>query len=218
VLARHGIDITRDKLDVGPAAHTLLGGAKVDERRETRVPGLYAAGEAAGGIHGAGRLAGGSGTDVIVAGYVAGAAAAEHLPALPSWERVEEQAWERFSPDSGVPDVAGWAREQIESLRRAVATASPVFRDDAGLAEGLERVRALQQQLAERSAERADPADPRLRLEQMLEMARLVLGAALERTESRGAHQRTDYPHTIHTGSATSSGGGMGWRNLSGHG
>ena len=81
-LTKHGIDPSRQPIEVLPAAHTCLGGVAVDVARRTTLPGLYAAGEAAAGLHGAGRLAGGSGTDVIVSGRRAGlTAASEGVPA-----------------------------------------------------------------------------------------------------------------------------------------
>ena len=75
-LKEHGINLTRDQLPVLPAAHTSLGGIAVDRRRRSSVRGLFVAGEAAGGLHGAGRLAGGSGTDVLASGTRAGVEAA----------------------------------------------------------------------------------------------------------------------------------------------
>ncbi|MBI3974322.1 MAG: FAD-binding protein [Chloroflexi bacterium] len=204
VLKKHGIDLAVQQLAVKPAAHTCMGGIKVDARRATGVPGLFAAGEASAGVHGAGRLAGGSATEIVVSGTLAGrsaAALARQVSEPPDWTTLERQAREVFELDAasdtspGRTDAEDTAAKQVvDRLRELMSGAAGVWRDHVGLSEALVSVGRLATTAEARLAGRPRLGDPWLRVTDMLLVARLILAAVLQRTESRGAHQRTDYP------------------------
>ena len=195
-LAANGIDLTRDAIEVSPIAHYHMGGVRVDTAMRTDVPGLLAAGEAVGGANGANRLSGNAITEALAFGRIAGAEAV----------RMAESGggFDPAAAGSGLAllRAAGPAQNTAALVARLQAIMSAdvgPFRTEAGLF----RARAA---LADLRAEAgmAPPGAPgtphdlaRLDwfdLRQMLLVAACVVQAALARTESRGAHQREDFP------------------------
>ena len=198
-LAHNGIDLTRTPVEVAPTAHYHMGGIRVDERMRTRVPGLYAAGEAVGGANGANRLSGNAITEALVFGERAGSeAGGAAVVAAGGWSaRAAADAVERIrsaldaSSEYGVP--ANVLQRELQDLMWE--RAGP-FRTGEDLRMALEGVRELRKApVAVRSTEgfNLDVQD-RLELRAMLTTAEAVVRAALGRTESRGAHQRLDFP------------------------
>lgn len=193
-----GVEPTTEMPRVRPAAHSLMGGTQVDAETRTAVPGLFAAGEAAGGVHGASRLAGNGATDVIVSGGLSGRAAARHAAAVSSrdrdWARVEGEAMEPLRAATGREE--GVSPDHVKkAVREAMRSGVGLRRSRAGLEATLAKLGVFEAELA------AGARAPTLRdgvraLEaaNMVTSAKLVTRAALERTESRGAHQRTDHP------------------------
>ena len=181
---RAGLDLARDRIPVGPAAHYVMGGVETDLDGRTSIRGLFAAGEVAcTGVHGANRLASNSLLEGLVFGARAGAAmraAAES--ALPV-------------PGDGVPsrrEVAlAFRPEDVQALMwRDVG----LFRDARGLERAAGELDAMWREI-EAQGERSAIADARTaRTVSVVVVARLVARAALRRTESRGAHYREDYP------------------------
>lgn len=192
-LLKHGIDLSRETIEVLPAAHTCLGGIEVDVDRQTCVAGLFAAGEAAAGVHGAGRLAGGSGTDVIVSGARAGDAAARAAQRPRS-----EALMDLFRAECGTCEPAVERMELLESVRRraraVLSEAAGIWRDGPTLSKALDEIAELYWRI--RPATPVTPASQQLRLADMLLVSGMVLASAMAREESRGAHQRTDFPET----------------------
>jgi L-aspartate oxidase len=185
-LARHGLDLDRDRIPVRPAAHYLMGGVKTDLDGRTNVRGLYAAGEAAcTGLHGANRLASNS----LLEGLVFGARAARAVlaDALPFAAVAEAEA---------VPAVAAPAEkveEIVQELRQTMERCAGLLREESTLREGLAR----QERFAEVLKEIAQSCAPTRQLVEagsLCAVAEAILRSALKRTESRGAHFRTDYP------------------------
>jgi aspartate oxidase len=178
-------------LRIAPVAHFFVGGARIDTAGATGVPGLYAAGEAAAGLHGANRMGGNALTECLVFGRRAGLAAA-------AWSAHREQGRTTSpavpgAPADGRPTAsAGVLRSR---LRDAMWSHGGILRDRQGLAEGREHVAAIAHEAAKMGA----VTDARER-ERLLELqmacltAALVLEAAERRAESRGAHARADYP------------------------
>jgi len=197
------VDITREPMEVAPTVHYFMGGVRVQpETGATNVPGLFAAGEVAGGLHGANRLGGNSLSDLLVFGKRAGDAAAECATDKPS-PRVEHAQVERgidrlLSPLSR-PHGESPYKLQGE-LQDVCATYAPIIRDEPGLRQGLEKVLELTER-----AEQCGTGGPSGRkfnpgwhtaedLRSMLINAEALFRCALERKESRGAHARSDYP------------------------
>ncbi|HEX3536633.1 MAG TPA: FAD-binding protein [Stellaceae bacterium] len=202
-LAENGIDLGRMPVEVAPIAHYHMGGIAVDDAMVSTVPGLYAAGEAAGGANGANRLSGNAIPEALVFGAVAGRSAAtfaaarkpndwsRHL-AAPAIERVRALADGRVGLSS--------AAVALEELREIMWRDAGPFRDASGLTGALARIGELQTALAEFAVAPGRRANPTLadwfELRASLGAAEAVVRAALARQESRGAHQRTDFPDT----------------------
>ena len=194
-MRRHSIDMTRDKVEVWPAAHTCLGGLIVDRERHSTVPGLYAVGEAAAGVHGAGRLAGGSGTDVLASGYIAGKAAAE---AAKGRFAVSDRDMLEAMRDVVDPD-APVCCETDESLTRTAEEAADILAEAAGMVRDGEALECASRRLDHllrdvRTGGLCHPAAMRLRVFDRLLVSDIIVKAALRRRESRGAHLRRDFP------------------------
>jgi len=203
-LLKNGIDLTRQAVEVSPIAHYHMGGVQVDERMATSVPGLFAGGEAVGGANGANRLSGNAIPEAFVFGERAGRFAAEAARGrTPAWDtRSAAGALEVLNarsrggaanPGRG-PEFHGVAKE----LRALMWDKVGLIRTDAGLAEALARIRAMQAEIEAEPALAGSDFDLSLAdwydLRASLLTAESVTLAALNRTESRGAHWREDFP------------------------
>ena len=206
-LADNGIDLTRRPVEVAPIAHYHMGGVRVDARMRTRVSGLYAAGEAVGGANGANRLSGNAISEAFVFGERAGRFAAEDLSGL--------------GADWGAADAAPILDElaALKSRARPVdqhrdATSGKLWRElqelmwnDVGLlrtgdklARALDRIQAMRR---DDLAALQPPGDAAFNMEILdwydlragLLVAETIAMAAINRRESRGAHQREDLPN-----------------------
>lgn len=180
----HGIDLAvGDRIGLAPAIQHFQGGLKIDHHAETTVPGLFAAGETAGGQHGANRPGGNALMDAQVFGKIAGEAAARRAlasEAPPLGRRPEENPLARVSGPGGRP-----AAEVRKEVQESTYRSAGVVRTAAGLAEGLAELTALA-----RTGVRKDwhGFGYALETENLLLTAELVLRAALGRPESRGPH------------------------------
>ena len=190
-LAQHGLDLARDQIPVRPAAHYLMGGIRTDLDGRTNLKGLYAAGEAAcTGVHGANRLASNS----LLEGLVFGARAAQAMLA-DGQPRVlfDETAGEPAPRTLLTADEQAQLEKGIASLRQDMWAYAGLLRTHLQLLEGF----ASQQEFADglKKLTRAGKSSRRLTEAQALSrVANAILHAALARTESRGAHFRSDFP------------------------
>ena len=201
-LLANGIDLTKTPVEVGPIAHYHMGGVRVDENMRTRVQGLYAAGEAAGGSNGANRLSGNAITEAFVFGERAGSAAARQAKQTKfSWDETLTMACksrlDELRRDPASP-VMPPSRLQAELQRLMWEKVGP-FRSGENLAAALARIEEMQRHdLPSLSVgtERQFNVDLQdwFELRAMLATAEAVVRSALGRTESRGAHQREDFP------------------------
>lgn len=197
-----GLDLTRDMIEVAPACHYSLGGVRINERTETSVPGLFAAGEVSGNIHGANRISGNALAETQVFGRRAGESAsreAKRLPAFPPLVSREiegeiQRVENFFTPRKG----SVRPRELKKRLQRIMEEKAALKRDAAGLGEVIESIRAVRKEFPRIQV----PAvrifnyelQEALEVHFMVRVAELVARAALCRTESRGHHYRSDYP------------------------
>ena len=188
----------RRPLRVAPMAHHTMGGVCIDSRGATSVPGLFAAGEVTGGLHGANRMGGNALTETLVFGKRAGEAAAawagEHSGIAIKGTGEFSRTPARVSVVPGAPaDIYAW----WSSLGKIMWEDGGIIRHQAGLERGLNAVAVLDAGLKESAGRMAAGSAARvLRLKAGIETSRLILEAALRRTESRGAHLREDYPET----------------------
>jgi succinate dehydrogenase/fumarate reductase flavoprotein subunit len=198
-LAANQIDLTRMPVEVAPIAHYHMGGIAADARMETEVPGLYVAGEAVGGANGANRLSGNAITEALVFGRRAGRSAAERAG------RMTEQPYQGEAARAALDLMATQAPGNGRNTAAMVATLQAVMADDVGplrdaarLTRALERIDDLTRALGDRPFGDHTTFDLRrlewFDLRNMLLVARVVAATALAREESRGAHQREDFP------------------------
>jgi len=197
-LAANGIDLTRQAIEVAPIAHYHMGGVRVDATMATRVPGLYAAGEAVGGANGANRLSGNAITEALVFGRVAGESAAAHAarrPARAGAEVLKSEA-KQLREGRGASDFNPAA--MLEELQGVMQDDVGPFRTQAGLERALGWLRSLRAELPALKPAAGKAYDTALAdwldLDTMTRVGECVAAAALARTESRGAHQREDFP------------------------
>ena len=197
-----GIDITKEPMEVGPTTHYAMGGIAVDPDTQmtTTVPGLFAAGEVAGGLHGANRLGGNSLSDLVVFGKRAGEYAAkfakEHGSFAVSEQEIEDAAQEALAPlDREVSDV-GPFKLQFE-LQTLMQEKVGIAREEEGLATAIERIRAIGGQLSDLGAGGNRWYNPgwhtALDMKHLLTVSEAIAMGAKERKESRGAHSRLDH-------------------------
>ncbi|ELT44224.1 FAD-binding protein [Arthrobacter nitrophenolicus] len=195
------LDITKDPIEIAPTAHYSMGGVWVrPEDHGTDVDGLYAIGEAASGLHGANRLGGNSLIELLVFGRIVGEAAAKYSNQLESQRRSLEAIVEARSEVDAL--LACQGSENVRALQRAVRDTmtehAGVVRSEEGLIAGLEELDSIEDRL-EHLGIHPDIAGFQdlahaFDLKSSLLAARATLEAALERRESRGCHNRSDFP------------------------
>ena len=195
------LDITRDPIEIAPTAHYSMGGVWVrPEDHSTDVRGLYAIGEASSGLHGANRLGGNSLIELLVFGRITGQAAAAYSRELPAQPRSAAAVAEARAEIDDL--LAADGPENVRALQRAVRNTmteyAGVVRDEAGLRAGLVELIAIEERMQDVGihpdiAGFQDLAHA-FDLKSAALAARATLEAALERRETRGCHNRSDYP------------------------
>jgi succinate dehydrogenase / fumarate reductase flavoprotein subunit len=195
------VDITKGPMEVGPTCHYIMGGIRVvAETAQASVPGLFAAGEAAAGLHGANRLGGNSLSDLLVFGRRAGLAAAQHAkktgtPAIDG-AQIEQAERELLAP---FDRAGGESPYQIHhDLQDVMQTLAGIFRTEQDLRRALTEIEKLKARAARMCVEGSRLFNPGWHLSRdiqcMLTVSEACTRAALVRRESRGAHSRLDYP------------------------
>ena len=202
------VDITTGPMEVGPTTHYVMGGVRVDaETGASTVAGLFAAGEVAGGMHGANRLGGNSLSDLLVFGARTGAGAAAHAATRREQPyvdpvQVHEAARELAAPlerGSG-EDPYALQRDLQDMMGRLVG----IFRVDADLQEAIAELAKLRARVPNLAAGGGRVYNPGwnlvFELRNLLTVSEAITRSALQRTESRGAHSRLDHPETDQAG------------------
>jgi succinate dehydrogenase / fumarate reductase flavoprotein subunit len=194
------LDISREPMEVAPTAHYSMGGVVVDpETHATDVEGLYAAGEVTAGLHGANRLGGNSLTETVVFGRRVGEAAAAASKAMDAQPRSRAALQEALDELNGlVRDGSEIVRPVQRALRDAMWECCGVVRSEDKIDDGLKRVAEIKDALASidvrPTAEGYGDLAHLLDLRASLAVAEATLLGARERRETRGAHNRSDYP------------------------
>jgi succinate dehydrogenase / fumarate reductase flavoprotein subunit len=195
------VDITKGPMEVGPTCHYMMGGIRVEaETAQSSVPGLFAAGEAAAGLHGANRLGGNSLSDLLVFGRRAGLAAADHAKTVQNTPldpaQIEDAAHELLAP---------FERKEGENpytihrdLQDVMQNLVGIFRTREDLTRAMAELEKLKARAEHLSVEGSRMFNPGWHLAQdlksMLTVSEAVTRSALAREESRGAHSRIDCP------------------------
>jgi succinate dehydrogenase/fumarate reductase flavoprotein subunit len=197
-LAKNGIDLVRTPIEVSPIAHYHMGGIAVNERMASTVPGLFAAGEAVGGANGANRLSGNAISEALVFGERAGRFAAVTRPVSGWRETMAEEAVDRIRSLADGRKGEGSAAALLEELRALMSGQVGPLRDVDGLTRAMARLDEMRAALPTLAVAPGHEFNPSLadwyELRASLVAAEAVTRAALARRESRGAHQRTDFP------------------------
>jgi succinate dehydrogenase / fumarate reductase flavoprotein subunit len=201
-----GVDITKEPMEVGPTCHYVMGGVEVDaDTGAATVPGLFAAGECSGGMHGSNRLGGNSLSDLLVFGRRAGLGAADYVRALSSRPKVSEEAVDTAAKRALAPfetPTNGASAEnpytlQLE-LQQSMNDLVGIIRKAEEITEALGRLDQLRERFKHIHVEGHRQYNPgwnlALDLRNLLLVSECVAKAALERTESRGGHTRDDHP------------------------
>src|SRR6267143_2386178 len=199
-----GVDITKEPMEVGPTMHYVMGGVRVDaDSTAATVPGLFAAGEVAGGLHGSNRLGGNSLGDLLVFGRRAGAgavASAKGHPGEPQLATadVEAAAAELIAPFDRAHGENPYALQaELQDTMQALVG---IIRNEADLKDALKRLDVLKARAATVRVDGHRQYNPgwhtALDLDSLLTVAECCAAAALERKESRGGQTRDDHPYT----------------------
>ncbi len=199
-----GVDITKEPMEIGPTCHYVMGGVEVDpDSAESRVPGLFAAGEVAGGMHGANRLGGNSLGDLLVFGKRAGEYAAKYATGLTSRPAVAETDIDAAASDALAPFNTDGGENPYtvhQDLQQVMQNLVGIIRNEEELSSAIKEVDALRHRIDNLSVEGHRQYNPgwnlSIDLRNMLLVSEAVAKAALERKESRGGHTRDDYPMT----------------------
>jgi succinate dehydrogenase / fumarate reductase flavoprotein subunit len=194
------VDITKEPMEVGPTCHYVMGGIRVEaETGQSTVPGIFAAGEAAAGLHGANRLGGNSLSDLLVFGRRAGLAAAAHAKQTSYGSldnaQLQEAEKELLAPFANTGESPYAVHRDLQTVMQSLVG---IYRTAEDLERALTELQMLKARAAASSVEGSRMFNPGWHLSRdlksMLLISEAVTKSAMARTESRGAHSRIDFP------------------------
>ncbi|HEY2043284.1 MAG TPA: fumarate reductase/succinate dehydrogenase flavoprotein subunit [Jatrophihabitans sp.] len=198
------VDITKEPMEVGPTCHYVMGGVEVDPdtAAAARVPGLFAAGEVAGGMHGSNRLGGNSLSDLLVFGRRAGTGAAEYVTGLgENRPAISEETLSAASEAALAPFAVEGGENPYtihQELQQSMNDLVGIIRKQGEMEQALERLVELKARARNVTVEGHRQFNPgwhlALDLQNMIVVSECVARAALMREESRGGHTRDDFP------------------------
>ncbi|MGZ0151574.1 fumarate reductase/succinate dehydrogenase flavoprotein subunit [Kribbella sp. WER1] len=196
------VDITAEPMEVGPTCHYVMGGVEVDpDTASSVVPGLFAAGEVAGGMHGSNRLGGNSLSDLLVFGRRAGLGASTYVDSLAERPKIDEADIDAAATEALAPfELEGGENPYSihQDLQQSMNDLVGIIRKEAEMEQALGRLAEFRGRIAKMTVEGHRQFNPgwhlALDLRNMLTVSECVAGAALLRQESRGGHTRDDFP------------------------
>jgi succinate dehydrogenase / fumarate reductase flavoprotein subunit len=196
------VDITKGPMEVGPTMHYTMGGIRVNpETQMTAVPGLFAAGECAAGLHGANRLGGNSLSDLVVFGRLAGLGAVEFAKSYEGTPKADESQIKAAAAELLAPfERTGEGPYEVHrDLQDIMQNKVGIMRTEEDLRSALLDLDAIQKRVDKVSVEGSIQFNPGWHLAQdlknMVVVSKAVAKCALERRESRGGHTRVDFPN-----------------------
>ncbi|MBI2343161.1 MAG: fumarate reductase/succinate dehydrogenase flavoprotein subunit [Deltaproteobacteria bacterium] len=197
------VDITKEAMEVGPTTHYFMGGVQVDhESQQSVVPGLFACGECAAGLHGANRLGGNSLSDLLVFGRRAGLGAADYVASMASFPCIDEaQVRQSMRRATDILNRESGANPYLvhEALQKVMNDGVGIVRSEADLTAALAGLEHVKRDVERVKADGASQYNPgwhaALDLRNLLIVSEAVARAALMRQESRGGHSRVDHPN-----------------------
>jgi len=195
------LDITKEPMEVGPTLHYFMGGVRVDaDSQMTNVPGLFACGECAAGVHGANRLGGNSLSDLLVCGKLAGSGAVNYIKAISGQPKLnDDQAIKVVRSATNILNRDHGENPYLihENLQELMQNNVGIVRTDELLLEGIKGILALWDNFNNVKADGASQFNPgwhqAISLRNLLVTSEAVARAARMREESRGAHSRIDF-------------------------
>jgi succinate dehydrogenase / fumarate reductase flavoprotein subunit len=197
------VDITAGPMEVGPTMHYIMGGVRVEaDTCMSKVPGLFAAGECSGGMHGANRLGGNSLSDLIVFGKRAGAGAADYAKSLSQASINPDEIKEAIAEMEGFFNVSdGLNPYDIQKeLNKVMSTYVGIFREEGDLSTAITKLGELKEKVKKVGAKGSRAYNPGWHmcrdLRNMFICSEAIARSAHSRKESRGGHSRLDYPNT----------------------
>jgi succinate dehydrogenase / fumarate reductase flavoprotein subunit len=200
------VDITKEPMEVGPTCHYVMGGVEVDpDTAAATTPGLFAAGECAGGMHGSNRLGGNSLSDLLVFGRRAGLGASDYARALSERPAVTEEAVDDAVKRALLPFETGTNGDSPENpytlqldLQDTMNSLVGIIRKEEEITEALDKLTELRERYKRVRIDGGRVFNPgwhlAIDLRNMMLVSECIARAALERTESRGGHTRDDHP------------------------
>src|SRR5437867_5539515 len=201
-----GIDISKEKMEVGPTAHYSMGGVVVDINCRTKIRGLFAVGEVISQIHGANRLGGNSLLDTVVFGKIAGAGAARFANEVRERQKTGPSSLRfKINTQVGFDDRIFVVKEPItfrNEIQELMKYNAGIIREETKLQNGLKRILELKSEfyskdnIIEEFKIDNDNVALTMQVESSLVVCEAIVRCALMRKESRGAHYRSDFPNT----------------------
>ena len=194
-----GVDITKEPMEVAPTAHHFMGGIKIDLECKTNVEGLFAAGEATSGVHGANRLGGNALADTQVFGNIAGISSAKCAKESKEEKPCQDDLECEIERIKAMRHDGKYKPSAIKSeLQHIMWDHVAIIRDEEGLLEAQSKLDELEKKTEDMKVPGFDEFNAELitslEIKSMIRLAKLIVKSALLRKESRGAHYRTDYP------------------------
>ncbi len=185
-LKKGGFNLLKNgKIEVAPAAHSQMGGIKIDENGKTSLDGLFAAGEVTGGIHGANRLAGNSGTETLIIGEIAGRSASQY-----SNNKIVKIPKNNINYKSKVKNIFEFENKNkllINNIQNIMTNYVNLIRSEEKLKKGLNKIMNLKEN-------KINISNLKGRILNLINLSEMIINSAILREESRGYHYRSDYP------------------------
>jgi len=194
-----GIDPVKEPIEIAPAMHFFMGGIRINAKGETTIPGLYAVGEVATGVHGANRLSSNGLTEAAAFGRLTGKLAGEEVKQIKDWDEIEESSDFFFVKQEKQIEEDNQSKfKEIlvlnERFKEIMFASGGIERVETGIKNGLQEISIIEEKVKNMKSDNHQNSIKLFELLNKVIVGKAILKSALYRTESRGAHYRSDYP------------------------